>query len=828
MQPDSENAAVYYAEVCLPLALPRLLTYSILSSFPIQPGMRVVVPLKGDRLFTGIIWRCLPDAGDLTTVRQAIEVLDQEPYLDPDRMAFLDWMAAYYLCTPGEVLLAAVPSSHRLSSESYIQANPEFDWRTLLPAGDPEWRLFELLEKKGKLPVAGLEKSLGKGRYGMRMVRQLQGQGHIWIFDELEKGPAERTEYRIGPGLKFRSEAGLDELFASLEDKPDEEALVLKLISRMGYGQTEEPVWTVPRNDFDMDEEEKKVFRRLTRRGWLVSERQKVQPFGGPVPVTGEGPVLSPAQEEAWHSILGGWKEGKPVLLMGVTGSGKTELYIHAILAALQEGGQALLMLPEIAITVQIVQRLQRVFGERLRVYHSRSPVHDRLEVWEGVRNGTIGVVVGVRSAVFLPFMRLGLLVVDEEHDSSYKQAEPAPRYHGRDAGLYRASRCGARILLGSATPSVESYHKAVSGKWHFTGLHTRFGDSALPEVEMVDMRKARRMLQTRLELSETVLKAFTETREAGRQSILFQNRRGYAPFLECQDCGWAAYCPACDVSLTVHQARKTLTCHYCGHAVPLPSACPACHSARLRTEGYGTEKLEESLEQLLPGFRISRMDQDTTRSRTGVDRILRRMGSGDTDILVGTQMVTKGLDFEDVVTVAVFDIDRVLHYPDFRAGERTFQLLSQIAGRAGRRKVRGKVLVQTSVPYHPLFRMVAAGETTLFYNQEVEHRKEFGYPPFSRLIRLAARHPDAGTALRALTLLSNEMRRHMPAELVLGPEAPPVSRIRNLFIFQTLLKIPGGFSPRPVKEVLSTLLHWVQTIPEFKGVHWTTDVDPV
>jgi primosomal protein N' (replication factor Y) (superfamily II helicase) len=539
-------------------------------------------------------------------------------------------------------------------------------------------------------------------------------------------------------------------------------------------------------------------------------------------------PELSPAQTEAYRQITMGWNERKPVMFMGVTGSGKTEIYITAIQEMVTKGKQALLMLPEIAITLQIVHRLQRVFGPALRVYHSRTSTHDRLDVWEGVANGNVSVVVGVRSSLFLPFRDLGLVVVDEEHDSSYKQADPAPRYHGRDAAVFRAHLSGAFVLLGSATPSVESFYKARSGKWHWVELNSRFGNAQLPEIELVDMRKATRTLKVKLELSETVLEAFQETHQQGRQSILFQNRRGYAPFLECKDCGWAAYCPSCDVSLTVHQGRKSLSCHYCGYALPLPSVCVTCGSSKLETKGYGTEKLEESLEQLLPTFRISRMDQDTTQSRVGFDRLIKRMASGDIDILVGTQMVTKGLDFESVTTVAVFDIDRILHYPDFRANERTFQLLSQIAGRAGRRNVQGKVWVQTSVPFHPLFRMVVKGEGELFFQQEVEHRREFGYPPFSRLVRISTRHIDVILAQKALDILTNQLRIRFSPEWVLGPESPPIARIRNQFIFQTLIKIPETHSHVKVKEVIQVLLTWVRTIPECKPVSWTVDVDPV
>jgi primosomal protein N' (replication factor Y) len=460
-------------------------------------------------------------------------------------------------------------------------------------------------------------------------------------------------------------------------------------------------------------------------------------------------------------------------------------------------------------------------------VYHSRANLQEKMEVWEGLRSGRLNLVIGVRSSVFLPFRDLGLLVVDEEHDASYKQTEPSPRYQGRDAAIYLASLHQSSILLGSATPSVESFYKAESGRWKLIKLLTRFGDSRLPEIGFVDMRLAAKLLRIRLDISEDVLEGFQKTKDAGRQSILFQNRRGYAPFMECQDCGWVPYCPSCDVSLTLHQAKKALSCHYCGHHVEMVHNCHACGSVKMLAQGYGTEKLEESLEQLLPGFRIARMDQDSTQSKKAFDNLLQGMARGNTDVLVGTQMVTKGLDFENVTFVAVFDVDRMLHYPDFRANERTFQLLSQIAGRSGRRQDQGRVLIQTRNPGHPVLKLVAEGDSNRFYQEEVGHRKDFGFPPFSRLIRITARHKEEQAALTAARQLESALSKNLDKSWISGPETPVIPRLRNQYIFHISLKIPEGNALGYVKTVVLENIRWMEGTKDHPGLQWLVDVDP-
>lgn len=820
------NSSASVVDVWLPLAFNRALSYRNLSQQELKPGMRVVVPLKGKKLYTGFIWKIYPEANDNPELRPLVEILDEEPFLSPARMKFLEWMANYYCCSLGEVLLAAIPSPFRLSSESYVHYLPDAEWPEDEMSSEEVW-LFRILKKKGKAPLTEILAGFSSPGRGMRMIRHWQEENKILILDEISEKNKSRTSIYLAVSEPLRSETALETIFSKLEKNPEQETLMLRFLNHTGFGKTGQQSWELLKEDFKLNETEKKALSGLIRKGILKSERRKINSFFSILPFDGKTPVLSTAQTRALEEIKTGFELKKTVLLMGVTGSGKTEVYIQLISETLKRGKQALLMLPEIGITIQIVSRLKQVFGESMGVFHSRNSIAEKLEVWEGLESNKLSFVVGVRSAVFLPFTNLGLVVVDEEHDSSYKQAEPAPRYHGRDSAIYLSTLHKSNILLGSATPAIESYHQANQGKWHFVKLEERYGNAILPEIRFVDTKKAQRTLTMKLDFSNEVLDNLQRVKSEGKQGIIFQNRRGYAPFIECADCGWIPYCPHCDVSLTYHQARHSLNCHYCGHHVDSPRQCHDCGSVNLQTPGYGTEKLEESLDHLLPELRVARMDQDTTGSRKNYELILKQMQLKEIDALVGTQMVTKGLDFENVTLVAVFDIDRVLHYPEFRANERTFQLLSQISGRAGRRLEQGLVLVQTHAPNHPLYRMIAGNENQLFYETEIDHRNRYGYPPFSRLIRVTARHPEQPQAFAAIEFLASRLAKSLGSEMILGPEAPVIPRLRNQYIFNLYLKILPQFSLIKVKEVLKAEVLMIQSEKEHKQVQWILDVDP-
>ena len=816
----------YLLDVWLPLALPKSLTYKVVTNNEPLAGMRVVVPLKGKKLYTGFIWKVHTLPPTTYEVKHLLEVVDQVPFLSESRRRFLEWLSSYYCCTLGEVLAAAVPSPFRLSSESYIQIHPDFAWQKENWDSEEHW-IFTALQKNPKMPLFELLKALGNISRWMKKFRKWQAESKILIFDELMDRYRPRMETFISLHADFRTDNAIDALFVEFSDKPQEESLMLKFLSKTRFGQLCNQGWHLNKDSFPLSENEKKTLTKLSKKGIFLIEKSKVNPYANIVSKEFQKPKLSNAQSQAILEIEEGHKDEKVVLLMGVTGSGKTEIYIHLITNYLEQGRQCLLMLPEIAISVQMVSRLKQIFGDELGVYHSKATLPERMEVWEGVESGVLKLVVGVRSSVFLPFQNLGLLIADEEHDSSYKQTEPAPRYHGRDAGIFLAHQHGARVLLGSATPSTESYFKAKYGKWRLVKLLERFGGANLPDIQYVDMKLAERTLQVKLDFSTAVIDHLALTKTAGKQSIVFQNRRGYSPFMQCKDCGWIPYCPHCDVSLTYHQAKRSLNCHYCGHKADVPRQCLACGSVQLQTSGYGTEKLEESLMLLLPDLRIARMDQDTTQSRKSFEQLLARMRNQDLDILLGTQMVTKGLDFENVTFVAVFDVDRVLHYPDFRANERTFQLLSQISGRAGRRQDKGLVMIQTNKPYHPIYSMIAKGETILFYEQEILHRRDFTFPPFAHLIKVTSRHIKQEITQQAIEILAVQLRGKLGSDMVLGPEEPVIARLRNQFIFNLMIKIPLTVSAQRVKEILAAELKMVQTEKVIKAVQWIVDVDP-
>jgi primosomal protein N' (replication factor Y) len=817
-----------YVEVWLPLALPKPLTYAVPGDDKVEPGFRVIVPLKGKKLYTGLVWNRVEKIPEGYEPRPVIEVVDKAPFLSSIRMKFLEWMAGYYLCSIGEVLIAAIPSAFRASSESYAQIHPDYEWE--ISEAESEWFwLFTALNKNKKLALSDVAKAIGPGKNWMKIVRRFQEEGKILLFDELSDHYKPRTQTWLELAEKYQTDDALDALFASLESKPEEETLLLRFLSKTRFTEGGDGAWQLMKEDFPLKEPEKKTLDKLLRKGILIRQKKKTDPFGKEADAQSAFslPDLSPAQSTALEHIRLGLEARKPVLLMGITGSGKTELYIHLIREKLEKQQQCLLLLPEIAITVHIVHRLRKIFGHSMGVYHSRATPTERLEVWEGVESGKLKLVIGARSALFLPWQNPGLLLVDEEHDASYKQQDPAPRYHGRDAGIFLFSLWKADIVLGSATPSVESYFKAQTGKWELVRLFHRFGEAQLPEIRYVDLKVAERTLNVKLDIATEVLEQFKTNQEKGRQSILFQNRRGYAPYMQCKDCGWIPYCPSCDVSLTLHQSKKSLNCHYCGYQSEIPGHCFACGSVQLESHGYGTEKLEESLEILFPDFKIARMDQDTTQSRKSYEQILRRMAHGEIDILVGTQMVTKGLDFENVTFVSVFDIDRILFYPDYRANERAYQLLTQISGRAGRRSEKGLVLVQTRKPNHPVYQLVQRSEPEEFYAMEINHRQTFEFPPFCRLIRITARHKEELTARTSIEILCSDLQKKLGSQLVLGPEAPAISRIRNLFLFHLMIKIPENSSLKWVKEIVQTDLRWIQSLPDFRQVQWIADVDP-
>jgi primosomal protein N' (replication factor Y) len=571
------------------------------------------------------------------------------------------------------------------------------------------------------------------------------------------------------------------------------------------------------------------VIRTLVKNKILEEFEVTVPRFGFDEAEQDHPVLLSEAQEKTRNAIIKSFEEKNTVLLHGITGSGKTEIYIDLIKRALEGGNQVLYLLPEIALTTQIVLRLKKIFGSALGVYHSKFSDNERVEVWNGVLTGKFRFVIGVRSSIFLPFDNLGLIIVDEEHDQSYKQQDPAPRYHARDVALMMAQMHHAKVILGSATPSSESYHNGTSGRYGLVSLKERFGSAVLPEILFADLSAEKKRKTNKGEFTSLLLSEIGEATSKKEQVILFQNRRGYAPVVQCEDCGWVPKCINCAVSLTYHQFRHAMVCHYCGYREPLPSQCPECTSKRILTIGYGTEKLEEELKLFFPEVRTQRMDYDTTRNKSGYEEIITGFESGDTGILVGTQMVTKGLDFDKVSLAAVFDADRLMHFPDFRSYERAFQLITQVSGRAGRREKQGKVVIQTSNPKHQLFSFVLANDVTGFLEAQLHDRQQNAYPPFARLIEITFKHSDKKTVREFAEKITEELKLRLKGTKILGPSEPMISKIRNEFLLHVLLKIPRDQGHLvEIKNRLLEVANRGLVEKQFRAIRVVFDVDPV
>ncbi|NVJ87395.1 MAG: primosomal protein N' [Algoriphagus sp.] len=795
----------------------------------IQIGARVIVQFGRKKILTGIIGKVHNKAPQVYEAKPILEVLDQQPSVNPLQIRFWAWMAEYYCCHIGEVMHAALPSGLRLSSESRIQVNPNFDRdKSPYPLDEREEKILEALENQSELSYDDCEKVLGIKTIHP-ILKSLVAKEAILIFEKVQEKftPKIETRIRLRSDLAQDKKA-LESLFESFSGKVKQESILLKYLRDV-------PVFQKPElNEKGLDKatlleegDSESSLKTLIKNGVFESFKVVVNRLEEIHPER-TAFQLSTTQQEAIQSIKSQFEEKQTVLLHGITGSGKTEIYIQLIQEVLESGSQVLLLLPEIALTTQIVSRLQEVFGSKMGVYHSKYSDNERVEVWNGVLSGRFSFVVGVRSSIFLPFDSLGLIIVDEEHEASYKQFDPAPRFHARDAAIMLGYFHQAKILLGSATPSFESYYNATQGKYGYVELHQRFGDAKLPDFHLADLGADRRKNLLKLDSTRLMREKIQEALKKNEQVLIYQNRRGYSPYVQCEDCGWTAECVQCDVSLTYHQFSEELRCHYCGYKEKVPTSCPACGSSQLSTKGMGTERIEESLSLLFPEARLGRMDLDTTRNKYGYQRILDEFGAGQIDILVGTQMITKGLDFGRVTVVGIWDGDRILNFPDFRAGERAFQQITQVAGRAGRRSEKGQVIIQTRNPEQDLYEKVIRGDYKDFFRVELAERKQFYYPPFVKLIKITTRHTDFKTAEKAAIALHRGMAQIGVKKIVLGPEKALIGRIKNQYQFESLIKLDrSGATQHTFKKSLGKILEELQSRTEFRSVRWIIDVDP-
>ena len=819
-----------FVDVILPLPLNSCFTYALPEEMAgqVQLGCRVVVPFGKKKFYTGIVrnLHCLKPEG--YEVKEVTAVLDAHPILLPMQFKFWEWLADYYLCTQGDVYKAALPSGLKLESETVVEYNPDFEATERLP--EREQRVLDLLATEPEQAVTRLEKESGLKNI-LPVVKSLLDKEAIFVKEELKRTYKPKMETRVRLTQAARNERRMYFFFDELQRRaPKQLDLLMKYIELsgcLGGGDVRE----VSKAELlQRASATPAVFGGLVEKGVFEVYQQEVGRLNGAFPSGVVQPLnsLNTHQQRAYDAVCESFRQKNVCLLYGVTSSGKTELYIHLIDAVLRQGKQVLYLLPEIALTTQITERLKRVFGGRLGIYHSKFPDAERVEVWQKqLSEQPYDIILGVRSSVFLPFQRLGLVIVDEEHENTYKQQDPAPRYHARNAAIVLAAMYGAKTLLGTATPSIESWYNATTGKYALVELKERYKEIQLPEIIPVDIKELQHKKRMNGPFSPLLLQYVREALEQKEQVILFQNRRGFAPMIECHTCGWVPRCKNCDVSLTYHKGLGQLTCHYCGYTQPVPRKCPACEGVDLRNRGFGTEKIEDDIQALFPEARVARMDLDTTRTRAAYERIIADFEQGRTDILIGTQMVSKGLDFDHVSVVGILNADTMLNYPDFRAYERAFQLMAQVAGRARRKNRRGRVILQTKSMDHPIIPQVIANDFEGMADGQLAERQLFHYPPYYRLVYVYLKNRNE----TLLDLMAQTMAGRLQAVFgtrVLGPDKPPVARVQTLFIRKIVVKIETSAPLPRVRQLLVQVQRGMQAEDRFKSLIVYYDVDPM
>ena len=819
-----------FVDVIVPLPLNSCFTYALPEEMAgqVQLGCRVVVPFGKKKFYTGIVRNLHYLKPEGYEVKEVTAVLDTHPILLPMQFKFWEWLADYYLCTQGDVYKAALPSGLKLESETVVEYNPDFEAAERLP--EREQRVLDLLAAEPEQAVTKLEKESGLKNI-LPVVKSLLDKEAIFVKEELKRTYKPKMETRVRLTEAARNERRLHFFFDELQRRaPKQLDLLMKYIELSGCLGTAAVREVSKAELLQRASATPAVFGGLVEKGVFEVYQQEVGRLNSTVPSAVQQPLnrLNAHQQRAYDAVCESFRQKNVCLLYGVTASGKTELYIHLIDAVLRQGKQVLYLLPEIALTTQITERLRRVFGGRLGIYHSKFPDAERVEVWQKqLSEQPYDIILGVRSSVFLPFQRLGLVIVDEEHENTYKQQDPAPRYHARNAAIVLASMYGAKTLLGTATPSIESWYNATTGKYALVELKERYKEIQLPEIVPVDIKELQHKKRMNGPFSPLLLQYVRKALEQKEQVILFQNRRGFAPMIECHTCGWVPRCKNCDVSLTYHKGLGQLTCHYCGYTQPVPRKCPACEGVDLRNRGFGTEKIEDDIQALFPEARVARMDLDTTRTRAAYERIIADFEQGRTDILIGTQMVSKGLDFDHVSVVGILNADTMLNYPDFRAYERAFQLMAQVAGRAGRKNRRGRVILQTKSIDHPIIPQVIANDFEGMADGQLAERQLFHYPPYYWLVYVYLKNRNE-TLLDLMAQTMAAKLRSVFGARVLGPDKPPVARVQTLFIRKIVVKIETSAPLARARQLLVQVQREMLAEDRFKSLIVYYDVDPM
>jgi primosomal protein N' (replication factor Y) (superfamily II helicase) len=821
-----------YADVILPLALPQYYTYSIPSSMSekVFIGIRVTVLFGQRKLYTGIIRRLHNEAPEGFQLNEILALLDDRPIVTLKQLEFWEWIADYYLCTTGEVFRAALPSGLKLESETRLfpDNNPPAEL-SLLPS---EEDLMDLIIQSPGITIQKLAILAGR-KDVTASVKSLIQKGTITREENIREIFKPKTYDFILLNEEYREAGKLNELADHVEKKAPNQFKILLSFLELGGSETGQEAIPVPKEKLlGQSAAGHATLNALIKKGVFSIRTEEISRLTVAPDLRRKPYTLNKSQLTAHLSIIDEFTRRDVVLLHGVTSSGKTEIYIHLIEHYIRQNQQVLYLLPEIALTAQMINRLRNVFGDKVGVYHSKFTDAERVEVYEnlaGMRklgSPSYQIILGVRSSIFLPFDDLGLIIIDEEHENSYKQFDPAPRYNARDAAVVLAASHGAKVLMGTATPSFESYMNAMHSRYGLVELNERFRDILLPEITIVDVREARRRKQMESHFAPQLLDAISDALKCNEQVLLFQNRRGFSPYIECNACGWIPHCKHCDVSLTYHKKTNRLNCHYCGFSIPNPPSCSSCGDTDIRTRGFGTEKVEDEIKIFFPDARVMRMDMDTTRTRKSYERIINDFENRKTDILIGTQMVSKGLDFDHVRVVGIMNADNMMNFPDFRSFERSYQLIAQVSGRAGRKNNRGKVLVQTNNPEHPVIQHVLENSYKAFFMQQLRERQIFKYPPYYRLVKLTLRHKKLPLVNQASQMLAASLRKAL-GERVVGPEFPLIGRLYSLHQKCILVKIERDKHFTERRNIMRSAIEGIMIHNEFKGLQIIPDVDP-
>lgn len=811
-----------FVEVIVPLPLQKLYTYRVPTDMVgvVMPGKRVIVQFGKKKFYSALIYAVVHQPPKEYEAKFLVDVLDEEPIVDELQFRFWKWVAHYYMCTLGEVMNAALPGPFKLQSETLVTLNPDCDMNDVVLT-DKEFLVAEALTVAPHLEVSEISSILEiKNVFGV--LKGLYAKGVILYTENIKETYKPKLTVCIKLQEAYRNDEALEQAFAMLEKTPKQLDLLMALVHLSHQHTHVSRKQLISYGNFS-----ESSLKTLVKRGILEEYKLAVDRI---VVTAQENEVfaLSVEQEAAYQSIKKQFVQKDVVLLHGITSSGKTHVYVKLIEEQLEAGKQVLFLLPEIALTSQIVQRIRKYFGDKAFSFHSKFNPNERVEIWQKVRSGQPVVLIGARSSVFLPFRNLGLIIVDEEHETSYKQQEPAPRYHARDASVFLAFTNSAKVLLGSATPSFESYANAKSDKYGLVVMKSRFGQVQVPEILVGNISEDTRTKSMHGYLTPMLFNAITQALQHQQQVILFQNRRGYAPVLECRNCNWIPKCVNCDISLTYHKYIDSLKCHYCGYTTKVPVNCLACGSHEVTLKGFGTEKIEDEIKVQFPEARVLRLDLESSRTKHGHEQIINRFEAQEADILIGTQMISKGLDFGNVSLVGVINADQLLYFPDFRANERAYQLLTQVSGRAGRKQQQGRVIIQTNSPMHHVIQEVIGQQYEhLFANEDLE-RQRFGYPPHTRLIKIVVKHKDFNTCEEGAFALQKLLYKRL-GPMVIGPESPYVSRVRNLFIKELLIKIQKN-SPHlsNIKAFILSNMNQLLTNKAFRNIRIYADVDPI